>query len=84
MPFMKLKILFRLSLLLISSSAETPVILAPQRQVSLVAPTRRDDLRLSRGATAKLRENAVKQDHVQATNTIGITRKGLDFHAGQN
>ena len=68
---------------LISSSAETPVFM-PQRQVSLVAPTRRDDLRLSRGATAKLRENAVKQDHVQATNTIGITRKDLNFHAGQN
>ena len=46
--------------------------------------TRRDDLELSHGATAKVRENAVKQDRVQATNTIGITRKGLDFYAGQN
>ena len=68
-----------LSLLLIPSGAETAVFWAPQRQASLVAPTRRDDLKLSRGATAKLRENAVKQDHVQATNTIGITRQGQDF-----
>ena len=59
-----------------------PVFWAPQRLASLVAPTRRDDLKLSRGATAKLRENAVKQDHAQATNTFGITRKGPDFHAG--
>ena len=60
MPFMKRKILFRLSLLLISSSAETPVFWAPQRLASLVAPTRRDDPKLLSGATAKLRENAVK------------------------
>ena len=73
-----------LSLLLIPSGAETPVFWASQRLASLVAPTRRDDLKLSRGTTAKLRENAVKQDHVQATNTIGITRKGPDFHAGRN
>ena len=44
--------------------------------------TRRDDLELPHGATAKARENFVKQDRVQATNTIGITRKGLDFYAG--
>ena len=69
---------------LIPSGAETPVFWAPQRLALLVAPTRRDDLKLSRGATAKLRENAVKQDHVQATNTIGITWKGRDFHAGRN
>ena len=42
----------------------------------LVAPkdvplmTRRDDLKLSHGATAKPRENAVKQDRVQTTNAI--------------
>ena len=69
---------------LIPSGAETLVFWASQRLASLVAPTRRDDLKLSRGATAKLRENAVTQDHVQATNTIGITRKGPDFHAGRN
>ena len=76
--------LSRLSLPFIPSAAETPVFWAPQRLASLVAPTRRDDLKLSRGATAKLRKNAVKQDHVQATNTIGITRKGPDFRAGRN
>ena len=32
--------------------------------------TRRDDLKLSHGATAKPRENAVKQDRVQTTNAI--------------
>ena len=32
--------------------------------------TRRDDLELSHGATAKVRENAVKQDRVQTTNAI--------------
>ena len=42
--------------------------------VFLVAPkdvqlmTRRDDLELSHGMPAKARENAVKQDRVQATN----------------
>ena len=42
----------------------------------LVAPkdvplmTRRGDLKLSHGATAKPRENAVKQDRVQTTNAI--------------
>ena len=33
--------------------------------------TRRDDLKLSHGAAAKVRENAVKQDRVNATNAIG-------------
>ena len=33
--------------------------------------TRRDDLELPHGATAKVRENAVKQDRVRATNAIG-------------
>ena len=33
--------------------------------------TRRDDLGLSHGATAKVRENAVKQDRVRVTNAIG-------------
>ena len=32
---------------------------------------RRDDLELSHGATAKVRENAVKQDRVRVTNAIG-------------
>ena len=77
-----------LSLPLIPSGAETLVFWVPQRLASPVAPknvqlmTRRDDLKLLHGATAKARENFVKQDRVQATNTIGITRKGLDFYAG--
>ena len=33
--------------------------------------TRRDDHELSHGATAKVRENAVKQDRVRVTNAIG-------------
>ena len=33
--------------------------------------TRRDDLELSHGATAEVRENAVKQDRVRVTNAIG-------------
>ena len=33
--------------------------------------TRRDDLELWHGATAKARENAVKRDRVHATNAIG-------------
>ena len=32
--------------------------------------TRRGDLKLSHGATAKVRENAVKQDRVPTTNAI--------------
>ena len=46
--------------------------------------TKRDDLELSHGATAKVRENAVKQDRVRVTNAIGITLKGLDFCAARN
>ena len=46
--------------------------------------TRRDDLELSYGATAKARENTVKQDREQATNAIGITRKGLDLYRRTN
>ena len=33
--------------------------------------TRRDDLTLSHGVTVKVRENALKQDRVHATNAIG-------------
>ena len=33
--------------------------------------TRRDDLKLSHGASAKVRENAVTQDRVRVTNAIG-------------
>ena len=33
--------------------------------------TRRGDLKLPHGATAKVRENAVKQDRVRVTNAIG-------------
>ena len=50
---------------------------ALQRPAALVAPkdvqlmTRRDDLELSHGATAKVRENAVKQGRVRITNAIG-------------
>ena len=33
--------------------------------------TKRDDLKLSHGATAKVRENAVTQDRVRVTNAIG-------------
>ena len=46
--------------------------------------TRHDNLALSYGATAKARENTVKQDREQATNVIGIARKGPDFCAGWN
>ena len=37
--------------------------------------TRCDDRELSHGATAKARENAVKQDRMQATNAIVSPRK---------
>ena len=37
--------------------------------------TRRGDLKLSHGATAKARENAVKQDRVPTTNAIKSPRK---------
>ena len=84
MPFMKRKILFRLSLLLIPSGAETRYSGRPSdwprwlRRRGAMTPSCR---------VARLRNSertAVKQDHVQATNTIGITRKGPDFHAGRN
>ena len=54
----------------------TQVFWVSQPLAWLVAPkdvplmTRRDDLKLSHGATAKPRENAVKQDRVQTTNAI--------------
>ena len=60
----------RLSLLLTPSGAETLVFWVSQPLAWLVAPkdvplmTRRNDLKLSHGATAKARENAVKQDRV--------------------
>ena len=62
--------------LLTPSGAETLVFWVSQPLVWLVAPkdvplmTRRGDLKLSHGATAKARENAVKQDRVQTTNAI--------------
>ena len=65
-----------LSLLLTPSGAETLVFWVSQPLAWLVAPkdvllmTRRGDLKLSHGATAKARENAVKQDRVQTTNAI--------------
>ena len=40
---------------------------------------RRDDLELSHGATAKVRENAVKQDRVRVTNAIGHHPERLGF-----
>ena len=66
----------RLSLLLTPSGAETLVFWVSQPLPWLVAPksvplmTRRGDLKLSHGATAKARENAVKQDRVPTTNAI--------------
>ena len=66
----------RLSLLLTPSGAETLVFWVSQLLACLVAPkdvplmTRRGDLKLSHGATAKARETAVKQDRVQTTNAI--------------
>ena len=65
-----------LSLLLTPSGAETLVFWVSQPLAWLVAPkdvplmTRRGDLKLSHGATAKARENAVKQDRVPTTNAI--------------
>ena len=67
---------FYLSLLLTPSGAETLVFWVSQPLPWLVAPqsvplmTRRGDLKLSHGATAKARENAVKQDRVPTTNAI--------------
>ena len=66
----------KLSLLFTPSGAETLVFWVSQPLAWLVAPkdvllmTRRGDLKLSHGATAKARENAVKQDRVQTTNAI--------------
>ena len=65
-----------LSLLLTPSGAETLVFWVSQPMPWLVAPksvslmTRRGDLKLSHGATAKARENAVRQDRVPTTNAI--------------
>ena len=65
-----------LSLLLTPSGAETLVFWVSQPLPWLVAPkdvplmTRRGDLKLSYGATAKARENAGKQDRVPTTNAI--------------
>ena len=66
----------KLSLLLTPSGAETLVFWVSQplpwpvalKDVPLM--TRRGDLKLSHGATAKARENAVKQDRVPTTNAI--------------
>ena len=64
------------SLLFTPSGAETLVFWVSQPLAWLVAPkdvllmTRRGDLKLSHDATAKARENAVKQDRVQTTNAI--------------
>ena len=46
--------------------------------------TRRGELKLSHGATAKARENAVKQDRVPTTNAIKSPLKGLGFCAGRS
>ena len=65
-----------LSLLLSPSGPETLVFWVFQPLPWPVAPkdvplmTRRGDLKLSHGATAKARENAVKQDRVPSTNAI--------------
>ena len=65
-----------LSLPLTPSGAETLVFWASQPLAWLVAPkdvplmTRCGDLKLSHGATAKARENAMKQDRVRTTNAI--------------
>ena len=65
-----------LSLLLTPSGAETLVFCVSQPLPWPVVPkdvplmTRRGDLKLSHGATAKARENAVKQDRVPTTNAI--------------
>ena len=40
---------------------------------------RHDDLELTHGATAKVRENAVKQDSVRVTNAIGHHPESPDF-----
>ena len=59
-----------------SDRRRNPGIFVSQPLPWLVAPksvplmTRRGDLKLSHGATAKARENAVKQDRVPTTNAI--------------
>ena len=69
------------SLLLTPSDAETLVFWVSQPLPWPVAPkgvplmTRRGDLKLSHGTTAKARENAVKQDRVPTTNAIKSPRK---------
>ena len=66
----------RVSLPLTPSGAETLAFWAFQPLAWLVAPkdvplmTRCGDLKLSHGAAAKARENAMKQDRVQTTNAI--------------
>ena len=61
--------------------ARNPGVLGAPGRASLVAPkdirlmARRDDLELAHGATTKARENAVKQDRVQATNAIKSSGK---------
>ena len=81
---------FSLSLLLTPSGAETLVFWVSQPLAWLVAPkdvpwmTRRSDLKLSHGATAKARENAVKQDRVPTTNAIGHHPESPDFCAGRH
>ena len=75
-PYAPSRSRIRLSLLLTPSGAETLVFWVSQPLAWLVAPkdvplmTRRGDLKLSHGATAKARENAVKQDRVPTTNAI--------------
>ena len=70
-----------MSLLLTPSDAETLVFWVSQPLPWPVAPkgvplmTRRGDLKLSHGTTAKARENAVKQDRVPTTNAIKSPRK---------
>ena len=73
---MQRRVFKNLSLLLTPSGAETLVFWVSQQLAWLVAPkdvplmTRRGDLKLSYGATAKARENTVKQDRVPTTNVI--------------
>ena len=46
--------------------------------------TRRDDLELPHGVTPKVRDNAVKQDRVHATNAIGHHPEWPGFCAGRH
>ena len=67
-----------LSLPFILSAAETLAFLDAPRLASLVAPkdvhsmTRRDDIKLSHGVTAKAQENAVKQNLVRSWARPGV------------